>query len=401
MSWKDELLPASFRGVPFGVTSASSEFGRRLAVHEFPRRDVPYVEDLGRQARRFRVTGFVVGDDYMDQRDELIRVCEERIPQYILNTAGTLVHPYLGELLVACESLRVLEDAPRGGFARLEFVFVESGLLSLPAAGSDTAAAADNAAAAVGDAGEVNMADAVVTKGPESVRLATSTALRNLGETISKLDVFSGPADEVALLAADVASLIADATTLAVSPAVAAATVRNAVDGILNAAASFSTAWTAYAALFGWSIADVTIGGTGATGTAIDGNAEAVQLLTKQACAGGLARAGVRRTWEYRAQALAGRKVLSDALDELEDCADDAVCKALRDLRAAAISSIPPRGETLPELRTITLATATPALLVAYDLYQDPARAEEIAARNGAAHPGFLPAGVPLEVVIA
>ncbi len=41
MSWSDQLLPASFRGVPFGVLGSRSRFGRRLAVHEYPYRDRP------------------------------------------------------------------------------------------------------------------------------------------------------------------------------------------------------------------------------------------------------------------------------------------------------------------------------------------------------------------------
>ena len=50
----EQLQKASFRGVPFEVTSASLTAGRRTVVHEYPQRDKPYVEDLGRASRKLR-----------------------------------------------------------------------------------------------------------------------------------------------------------------------------------------------------------------------------------------------------------------------------------------------------------------------------------------------------------
>ena len=95
-SFASKLLPASFRGVSFGVISASSKFGRRNAVHEYPFRDTPWVEDLGRQARRFSVTGFIVGDDVIERRDAMIAACESSD-----TGSSTLVHPTLGKRSVA------------------------------------------------------------------------------------------------------------------------------------------------------------------------------------------------------------------------------------------------------------------------------------------------------------
>lgn len=38
-SWSEHLQQASFRGVPFGVISGESVFGRRQAIHEYAYRD--------------------------------------------------------------------------------------------------------------------------------------------------------------------------------------------------------------------------------------------------------------------------------------------------------------------------------------------------------------------------
>ena len=51
-SWPQMLNQASFRGVPFAVYGGDARFGRRLALHEYPGRDKPYIEDMGRSTRR-------------------------------------------------------------------------------------------------------------------------------------------------------------------------------------------------------------------------------------------------------------------------------------------------------------------------------------------------------------
>jgi len=63
MAWRDRLRPAAFRGIPFEVSAATGSFGRRTARHEFPQRDTPAVEDLGRRTRELQITGFVIGAD--------------------------------------------------------------------------------------------------------------------------------------------------------------------------------------------------------------------------------------------------------------------------------------------------------------------------------------------------
>ena len=89
--WRDRLRDASFRGVPFSVEDDDASFGRRVQTHEYPNRDKPFTEDLGRAARRLTVNAYVIGDDYADKRDRLIAAVETAGP-------GTLVHPQYGEM---------------------------------------------------------------------------------------------------------------------------------------------------------------------------------------------------------------------------------------------------------------------------------------------------------------
>ena len=67
-----ELIGASFRGVPFFVEDSARNGGRRKASKEFIDQDIPRVTDLGKKGNDFRIEGYVLGADYMVQRDALL-----------------------------------------------------------------------------------------------------------------------------------------------------------------------------------------------------------------------------------------------------------------------------------------------------------------------------------------
>lgn len=118
--WRDRLRPASFRGAAFHVEIGSRASGRRLALHEFPKRDVPYVEDMGRKARLIQITGYCVGPDYQDERDDLVDQLEREGP-------GLLIHPTFGEFLAHGGISSEIERRERGGFVEIEMQFLEAG----------------------------------------------------------------------------------------------------------------------------------------------------------------------------------------------------------------------------------------------------------------------------------
>ena len=129
MAWKDQLRPASFRDVPFQVESDDLSAGRRVQIFEYPQRDKPFAEDLGRAAREINLTGYVIGPDYMAARDALLGALEE-------SGAGTLVHPWYGSLQVVAKPARVTHSQDEGGLCRFSLVFVEAGELEFPSSSS-------------------------------------------------------------------------------------------------------------------------------------------------------------------------------------------------------------------------------------------------------------------------
>lgn len=131
-TWRDELRPASFRGVPFHVDSDSMPVGRRTQVHEYPQRDKPLVEDLGRVTREIKLAAFVIGEDFLIKRDALLNALDKP-------GAGELIHPWYGRLMVTATGCSVGHERREGGMARFDLVFVEDGEKGFPAGVPNTA----------------------------------------------------------------------------------------------------------------------------------------------------------------------------------------------------------------------------------------------------------------------
>ncbi len=133
MSWKERLQNASFRGVVFKVEAETSDVGRRTETHEYPNRDKPYSEDLGKTTFRTNITAYVIGDDCYTQRDLLIDALNKPGP-------GALIHPSLGEINVCVDGeIKVSTSSKEGRMVRFDLKFVEAGELSYPTAGAATA----------------------------------------------------------------------------------------------------------------------------------------------------------------------------------------------------------------------------------------------------------------------
>jgi len=145
MSWRDLLQDASFRGVSFGVRTASGTFGRRVETHKYAtakgeKKQLPFSRDIGRKERSFSIAGFVVGANYFAERDEIIIACET-------HGAGELVHPYFGRKQVICRACNVTENSMEGGYAAISMTFVEAGDEAWLQAADTTADVIDAAAA--------------------------------------------------------------------------------------------------------------------------------------------------------------------------------------------------------------------------------------------------------------
>ena len=247
-SWLDQLQPATWRGLPFAVRSSEYRRGRRFAVHEYPYRDVPWAEDVGRASRVVGFSGFVVGDDCYAQAQALLKASEQP-------GLGTLVHPSLGEMTVALiEPLVASERTELGRVVEIRFEFLESGKPIYPSNTTSTQSdvAAKAAATQTASASDfVASASAALSTGADAVHSAVATVQGFIGQSLSVVNGVRNVVGSVSGLGA----LAGPGLTLgrfdnagpagplsAGSPALAAL---NAVSGIASDTSKFETGMSA------------------------------------------------------------------------------------------------------------------------------------------------------------
>lgn len=159
------LRPASWRGVPFGVTSSSITPGRATAVHDYPYRETTWVEDVGSARRPFTISGFLLANDVRTfagsldtQRNAMIAACLTPGP-------GVLVHPSLGSRTVSLiGGLQMAESVEAGGLIELSMEFLETVTAPLfPSAATSTANQTASACTVCGTSVAGNFASSVVS----------------------------------------------------------------------------------------------------------------------------------------------------------------------------------------------------------------------------------------------
>ena len=404
MSWLQEVQQATIDGVPFFVEGTEGSYGRRAVVHEYPLRDKPFVEDLGRKARSFTVEGLVLGPTYMQARDALTDALEQP-------GARRLVHPYLGERTVTVLEFKVKETTAEGGMARFSITCVEAGELTYPSAQLDTAQQVDLSADLAMDASLEDFSESFDIGGfPEFV---TEAAGFRLGDALDAIQSLSGSLPALPDLASAFGPLIAGVRSGLASLMQGPRALGSALTGLVSGLAGLfelpSTGLGLLRKLFDFGddadpVPTSTPGtpSTPSTPSRIQqaANQAAVSALVQRAAVIEAARNASQIEFTGYVEAVTVREQLADQLDVLAETAgNDQVYQALVTLRSAVIRDITVRGADLARTTTVTPLVTQPALALAYALYEDASRDQEIIARNKVRHPGFVPGGRPLEVL--
>jgi prophage DNA circulation protein len=182
--WAQQLQPASFNSTPFFVDQTQYMTGRRVAVHSYPFRDNPYVEDLGLQTRQIGFRAFLVGADVYSQRDALKKACETK-------GNGKLVHPSLGNIEAALVAAGFREDKEHGGAVELNLTFlITDDKPRWPTANTDTQGAVFNATGDVAIASKGDFFDqvgATIQQGTQEVRQALNSANQFINTALAPL----------------------------------------------------------------------------------------------------------------------------------------------------------------------------------------------------------------------
>ncbi|MTK12708.1 MAG: multidrug DMT transporter [Clostridiaceae bacterium] len=437
MSWFDDLQQASFRGVPFGVLSADIQAGRRLAPHEYPYRDAPWIEDLGRAMRRIHLVGFLLegdaiygGGDVIAQRDQMLAALETAGP-------ATLVHPTLGRLVVNAEPATITEKWESGRYFELNFSFIEHGQRLFPSVTVATGSASLSDAIACDVASVLTFVarlNRLLLWPSEMIKRISATASfwgalgQNLVDDATRLynmpgtlqgtygRFFGGARKQTssprATTSATVASQIAAGTASRTAVAAAARGLTSAAAALTPASASArGAAAQAMAAAVRAAIVDPADGirllaqlasytPTTATMNSVVGQA----MATGQSASGDLFRraavaAAARAAAVYQPNSADDAVNVRDTVTALIDAeitvagdqGEDDAYNGLRALRASVVADLNARGAALSSLQLVTVGASLPAPVLAQRLYRDGKRSDELVGEANPRHPAFMP----------
>ena len=407
--WRDRMQGASFRGVPFLVDDDSVPVGRRTQLHEFPQRDQPFVEDLGRRTRLYKVAAFVAGDDCLSQRDKLLTALDTPGP-------GELVHPWFGRMTVTAGECEVSHARNELGMVRFSLEFID-GMLAFPNQAPNTRRL-------------------LAAQAPSLLESSKS----RFQEAMSKVDLAR---QRVNAVRAAVSGVYGFAGTFLKPVTSISGDLNQFVNSIINSPNAFSDS------LLGNIFKrERTFGGYGADGAFKDSGAKSAALSSLQASAAPAEEPDITTI----KRAVVGLVQDATLLDFLLDMAEVPIAitqgpvePADLDVQLAqqgetveadgsAVTSVPVAddvlaardsisealwfvaGESQPEhfatlsdarlaldrhltevarsgvgLRSYSPPETTPALVLAYTLYGDAQRGGEIVTRNRVRHPGFVP----------
>lgn len=395
-----QLRRASFRGVPFEVTSSNLSIGRRTQTFEYPQRDDPFTEDMGRSKRTIRITAFVVGYDYIARMKRLISACEKP-------GSGRLIHPWLGSMEVTPTDLSapVFES---NRVASVSLTFVESGKLQYPNALLDVGAKCLSAAQLLVNAEFDEFVRTFDLSGAQDfVKEAVGLDLQGIlnSETVqSGCDAFD-LADELATLSHDVITLAEGG---------ADALFNRVLDTYgLQGFASTVHAWTDVSHRFRSLTQSSELNSAKPQAVASRTTSERIEKANAagQAMIRGLSVANMVvaaseiGTSNDRLDAstpvqtapyddlIAVRNEILEAIDEESlKVSSDPIYEALCESRSAVYEAITQRAENQARLVSFKPSSVQPALVLAYDYYGDASREAEIVGRNKIRHSGFVPA---------
>lgn len=388
-----QLVGGSFRGVPFHTVGAEIKVGRRNVVNEYPQRDIPYVDDLGRRARRFVVECYVIGPDYLYERDALIEAFETKGP-------GELIHPRYGSVKVSTDGdVSVKESPDQGGIARITVTFVEDGLNTFPKAVENTVSQVESAANDADDAIGACFADEFSVEGPSFLSLQSLEGLTSSVNGLLKLARQVTSMAGLVKIVSMVGKLMGGLAALIRLPVVLVQSLRSIYAQLVQELNRPLSAFAELQSVFASNTRSPAVamsGSTRARSLANDTARADLQRrlsLTNQArvLAVAISNTDVIATAD---QAVALRDALVNQIDiELEvNDPPAAVAIALSKVRAAVVRDVAARSELLMQRSTYTPQAVLPALALAHRIYQDATRADELVARNGVAHPAFMPA---------
>jgi prophage DNA circulation protein len=401
MGWKEQLQTASFRGVKFKVESAETAFGRRNQVHEYPKRDEPYSEDLGKKAREYTFSAYVLGDNYFKDRDALLKAIEDD------DSPGTLIHPTLGRKTVVPKDCRVSWSNRDGGIEYFTLTFIEAGEKKFPASGLNTKSILGlKADALMGSLTGHFDKFYKVTGFIEDVATQANGLLTDFSGVIDEALRIGGSFVEpgYSSFRSVLSNFKSTISTMVPSGSKVSVGVRDVVAGLSTAYGSKKDVIRAQTKVFRFGSSLAAVAETTPSRTQQAKNQDLIVTMVRGLALAQIALAVADLDLHSKQDALRQRDETGELFEQealaAGDTGKDEIYQALEETRVALAQDINRRAVDLPNLTTIRTSDSVPVLAFAYNLYEDAARDQEIIDRNRVRNPVFLPGGAEIEVLL-
>jgi hypothetical protein len=366
---------ASFKGVTFEATEASSEHGRRGAEGQFPFSERTAYADLGRKIRVYKLRARFARNTHIADASRLIAACESPGP-------GILVHPTRGPVRAACRVIDVRDDIfEDAGLTWAELEFVEANEWILGALGAAlTGVSIGAVSAAIGTVFRAawSVVDAVAFF---ERTLATGPAGKATSEIRRQVIGAAGITEN-----RDLWRVANELHSVSGSPAALADPARMwpALAGGAQAIDSFGKGpgerWQAHRGLANW--AGRLPPAPGAARVPVEGLASAMRSLA----AVHLTRLALERQGATLAAALTEHDtvmaLLDDELEAARLACNDGLWLALTAFKTDAQQALLSRAYTLPPLIRCNAGRGLTAMGAAWEVYGDATRADMIEANN-------------------
>ncbi|MBG6243171.1 MAG: hypothetical protein EKE20_15730, partial [Candidatus Symbiopectobacterium sp. Dall1.0] len=423
-------------------TTLTDSTGRRQAIHDYPYRDTPWIEDMGRSTRRISLRGFIVqssqlynAGDVFSQRDSLIAACETGEP-------GTLIHPTLGELIVSVPAggLRISESLEQGRVFSFTLMAIESGdkQFSITEASTAASSVTESWASIISKTATTYIATVkgamrTATQAIKTIKRTTecwthsvtalSNEVTNLGNVLSSTfgsdrygrynsGTVGGNSSGTSALATSendtrnydglVSAKMAEVVQnrAAISSAISRLLGSEDVDSVPeNTQVVLTTIIKTVPSIYDLMRVFESLSET--ADRTIYGNSRdtAIQAATLNylniVCAGAMAFSASKYRPSSRDDAMAILSRVTRALDNAAVTAADhgytQVYQELLVLRTSIIDAMRTAGASLADVKTVKLPRPLPALTISNQLYQDAARSGSLIKAANPIHPAFMP----------
>lgn len=398
--WAKTYRQASFRGVKFFVLRAEETGGRAIVNHEFAERDEPYVEDMGKVGYGFPLVAHVIGDDYLEQKENLVAALIKKGP-------GVLIHPYIGRMKVNSGPYSIIETVGDQRHAIVNLNFFESGEYLYPIILIDIKAdLLTSVTDSLSALDEMVQAALDIAKMPGALVDAVGDLVGFVGDVFDRITApFEALADIAAELSYSIRTLKADVNDLLAAPGELVDRLNEAFDLVAGALTSPEDRVAAYKDL-------LTVGNDFETPTVNTDtmeqhkkNVDSIRDYVQTAAITHICKHVIDVDFESLEAAETEREFIVDYIEEKlldEETSievSDDTYQALRDMIANIVQALPDENSELPTVIEYVPRESMPSLLIAYEVFQDPGKEQDIIDRNDIEHPGFVPGGETLELL--